>query len=775
MKKNYILFTFILFANILTTGQTIKISGKLFNASEKNIITNGVLFLNPGNKVTTTDEKGEYSFLTTPGIKHIKSQVFGYKDVTIIFEAKSDTAIDIFIEVSPIELTEVTITGDSKKNVIVTSNGSVVLTSASMRETPRLFSQPDLLKSLQVLPGVIAGKDGSSDIYVRGGNTGQNIVLANGCYFFLPGHLLGVISPYDLDFLESAELFKDYFPAELGGGASSVINLDFKKPQSDSMHTQLRLGLLSSGITFELPLKRVNWGITAGLNRGNYSIYAPVLKKLSSSNVGDFLPSNNYTFYDGFLKLSYTSLKYGNVNYLFFGNYDNGKNENKNTSRNADTLINYTDGISTGWNSMVHALQWDLPVKNTLKWKLNLNYNRLSMGRNQYMQTEKFIDGVRFYNQRTSYSFSPEINSFGFMAVLNKSGDKLSWSAGISNRIRYFSPNIIAANIFNDLETKNKFGETSRIFEPAAFVSSTIVLSRKIQLDAGLRLSGGFTDDASFIVLEPRLRLSFFTNENVSPHINYVRLSQFEHSIEGSNAGLRTMLMLPVFKNFGPEISDVYSAGFLGRINNDFVWTLDGYYKKTSGMLDYKPGASFIFDTSFDDMLERIEGRAYGLETGIIKRTGKLTGSVSYTYSKSRREWGAPEGLIWIPSNADRPHNFNLLLRYYFKKRTIFGLNWVFQSGLPATIYMHNATYGEWFETKNNIRYFDYHRLDLSIRQIVYKKRFTISIDADIYNVYNHKNTFYFKEIYDEAEKRYYFKNISLFPIMPSLTLTIKY
>jgi hypothetical protein len=192
-------------------------------------------------------------------------------------------------------------------------------------------------------------------------------------------------------------------------------------------------------------------------------------------------------------------------------------------------------------------------------------------------------------------------------------------------------------------------------------------------------------------------------------------------------------------------------------------------------MVDFKPGASFIFDTSFVDMLDKIEGRAYGIEAGIIKSSGKLTASLSYTWSRSKREWASPKGMIWIPSLADRPHNFNLALKYYFTKKTSFGLNWVYISGSPATIYMHETSYGEFFETKNNIRFFDYHRLDLSFRHTIYKRRFTILLDADIYNVYNHKNTFYFKETYDAKGNSYYFKNVFLFPVMPSLTLTIKY
>lgn len=759
-----------------TSGQSIKINGRLYDKDEDKPINRGVIFLNPGNQVTTTDLKGEYSFNCPPGSKQITTRVLGYKPEIIRFNAFADTVINIYVQVSPIELNEVTVISDSMKNVQITSRGNFIINPAVIRETPRLFSEPDLLKSFQLLPGVVPGKDGTTDIYVRGGGMGQNIVLANGCYFFLPGHLLGFVSPFDLDFLESAELYKDYFPSELGGGASSVISLDFKKPQSDSLGAQLRLGLLSSGINIEIPLKDISWDLTAGLRRGNYSIYAPLLKKIVKSDVSDYLPPNNYSFFDGYLRLSHNSSKWGNISYLFFGNYDNGKEEEKTKSQIADTLINYTNVISTGWNSMVHAFQWDFPIKNALKWKLNLNYNRLSIGREIYMQTEKFPNKYGMFEfRKDSYSFAPIINSIGSTLVIIKDGEKFSYSGGISDRLRVFSPYIIATNIINDTVKKNEFGEAIRIFEPAIFFSSSILLTEKMQFDAGLRFSGGITRDANFFVIEPRLRLAFNQDGHVSPHINYVRLSQLDHSVEGSNAGLRSMLWLPLSKNLGPEISDVLSAGFQGYFNNSFFWTIDCYYKKTSGIVDFKPGASFIFDTTFVDMLDRINGKSYGLETGILKINGKLTGSASYTYSSSKREWGAPGGMIWIPSNADRPHNFNFSMKYHFNVRTSFGLNWIYQSGAPATIYMHSTSYGELFDTKNNIRYFDYHRLDLSFRKIIYKRKYSILLDVDIYNLYNRKNTFYFKEAYDESEKRYYYKNISIFPVLPSLTLTIKY
>lgn len=770
-----ILLSLFLFNQALN-AQKIRITGTLYDKDESKVISNGAIFLSPGNQAATTDSKGSFSFITTPGPKQIRTLVLGYRPVNLRFNASSDTIINLYAQVSPFELGEVKILGDSIKEMQVTRHGGFILTPSAISEMPKLFSEPDLLKSFQLLPGVTPGKDGTSDIYVRGGTAGQNVILANGCYFFLPGHLLGIVSPFDLDFLESAEMYKDYFPSEIGGGASSVIGLSFKKPQSDSLRAQLRLGLLSSGVTVELPFKNRDWELTFGLKRGNYSIYAPLLKKIVASDVGDYLPPDNYSFYDGFLKLSHTSSKLGNISYLFFGNYDKGKIENTTNSQIGDTLTNYTEGISTGWNNMVHALQWEPPEKNKLKWRLNLNYNRLSIGRENYIRVEKSTNNSGVFDfTKTSYVFSPTINSIGSTLMFTKYNEKISYSAGVSDRLRYFDPNTYASFNHYDTLTINNFMQTAMLFEPSVFVSSTIFLTKKLQLDAGLRLSGGLTKNVNFIVAEPRLRLAYNPQGAISPHINYVRLSQFDHSVEGSNAGLRTMLWLPVSNDFGPEISDVLSTGLKGQINNDFVWTLDGYFKNIKGIVDFKPGASLIFDTTFVDLLDRIKGRAYGLEASMIKRTGTVTGSMSYTWSRSKQQWNSPEGILWIPSLADRPHNFNLALKYYLTQKTSFGLNWVYISGSPATVYMHETSYGEFFETKNNIRFFDYHRLDFSFRQTIYKRKYTILLDVDIYNVYNHKNTFYFKKVYDEQEKVYYFKNISLFPIMPSITITMRY
>lgn len=772
MNKVSLLIVLCFISITFIDGQEVSINGRLVDKEGSKQISWGFVTLNPGNQVAIVSENGEFSFTCLPGEKQIRIQVTSYKKLLLQFYAKSDTSINVNLDRLLYELNEVVITGDSLNQLQITSRGNLVINPASIRETPRLFSEPDLLKSFQLLPGVLSGREGTSDIYVRGGGIGQNIILANGCSFFLPSHLLGFISPYDLDFIERAELFKDYIPSEMGGGASSVISLDFKENHSDSLRAQLRFGLLSSGILLELPYKRNAFNLTVGLRRGNYSLYAPLLKKIVSQDVSDFLPPNKYSFYDGFINISHSSSKLGKINYLFFGNYDRQKEETRINYQFEDTLTGYTDIYSTGWNSMVHAISWRLPVENDLHWQFNLNYNRLSTGRNLFKETKTLI-GTTERLGSSRYMFSPVLNTYGSTLVVTKNCDNSVFTAGMSQSFRFFAPNIRADYNINDTVKTTAFGKVSRIYSPVIFGSSTFHLAEKIEIDLGGRLSGGFVDKTHFFVIEPRVRLSLNPFGAISPHINYVRLSQFDHSIEGSNAGLRSMLWIPMTENFGPEISDIISAGFQSHSKYNLVWSLDAYYKKIKGMLDYKSGASFIFDSSFVDIFNTVKGRAYGLEASVMKNAGNLTFSVSYTYSRSHIEWSTPEGLVWIPANSDRPHNFNLALRWHHKQKTSFGLNWVYYSGAPSTIYMHTTSYGELLDTKNNIRYFDYHRLDLSFRRIIYKRKYTIFLDLDIYNVYNRKNTFYFKEVYDNIEQRYYYKNISLFPIMPTLSLTI--
>lgn len=777
MKRAFLLSAIFICNFAILSGQTFNISGHILEEKSGTQVSGADLYLLPDGRQTFSDNLGRYSFTSGGGNKQITVRLIGFKPVTTGFNLTSDTVINISMSISPVELMEVRVTGDSVKSIERTSLGSIIVTPAAFRETPRLFSEPDLLKMIQSLPGVSFGKEGTSDFYVRGGGAGQNVIIANGCYFFLPGHLLGIVSPFDLDFLESAELYKDYIPSGIGGGASSVTGLEFRKPRTDSLTAQVRLGLISSGVILEVPFKKISLDLTAGIKRSNYSIYSSLLKKLIPDDVGDFLPPDKYSFYDSFVRLSHESVKAGRISYLFFVNYDDGTDEIKTRGQYGDTLSKNTDGIKTGWNSMIHALQWEPSVSNQYKWTLNINYNRLAIGRKVYTESESYVNstGEKLRSSGTLYSFYPAINNIGASATVSRNFDKISVSLGISDRFRSFVSNNYALINANDTETRNSFGGNDLVNETSVFISTAGRAGKKIHIDAGLRLTGIMIRDARFFTAEPRLRISYGQGSPVSPQISYVRLSQNDHAIEGSSAGLRSQLWLPLYKNIGPETSDVLSAGFRGDIKNDLTWTLDGYFKRTSGMLDFKPGASFIFDSSFVDMVERISLQAYGIEAGLIKRTGKVTGNAGYTWSRSKREWPSPEGLIRIPSAADRPHNLNISLKYHYTDNTSLGLNFVYQSGAPATIYMHETSYGEFFETKNNIRYFDYHRLDFSFRHIIHKRRFSMFIDADIYNVYNRKNTFYFKKTRNEEEGIYFYKNISLFPIMPSLSVTVNF
>ena len=755
-------------------AQTVVIRGRLLNYEDSSLVYGGVITINPDKQTSVSDEKGEFLLKTTYGRKELYTRVLGFMQVTVILNAHADTTINIFLHVDPFRIKEVTIIGDSLKSIEISKHGNIVLTRASLFEAPRYFSEPDLIKSLQSLPGVVPGKDGTTDIFVRGGSPGQNIFLTNGCYFFMPSHLLGLTSSFDLDFIEKAELIKDYFPPDIGGGASSVLKIDYRIPKADSAGLQLRVGLLTSGVIFQIPFKKASIGLTGGIKRGNYSLYAPLLKTLIDNNISDFLPPNDYSFYDSYIRLTHSSSKIGAISYVFMRNHDQGNKSSITDSRNADTLLKYETGFISSWTSQIHSLQWTLPIKGKTKWIYDMNVNKISSQREIFYKSEKYInDNTLIESNYNSYLISPEIINVGAKIFFVYTERNLTFSGGLFYRLRDFTPNIMATYIREEAHNVTKFVDGYLISEPAAFFSGNLKLSSKWFFEGGVRLSTGITDKTVFVSVEPRVRLTHESSQSFAQHLNYVRLSQFDHSLESSNVGLRSMLWIPITKDLGPEVSDVYSLGVNGRVNN-YVWSIDLYAKTMHDIVDFKSGASFLNATSINELLDKINGRAYGIETFLVKRFGKLSGNLTYTYSRSKREWYAPEGRIWIPYVADRPHNILIALKYSWKSRTSFGINWVYSSGLPATMYIHNTLYGKWFETKNNIRYPDYHRLDFSVRKIFKIKDTFINLDFDISNVYNRRNTFYLKEIYDEKRKTYIYKNVSLFPIMPSLSLSIQ-
>ena len=755
-------------------AQTTSVKGRLLSIEDSSSVYGGVVTLNPGLQTSVSNQKGEFFFGTNIGRKELTTRVLGFKPTEIVFNVKSDTTINIFLNVDPFMIKEVRILGDSIKSIERSEHGNIILTRASLHEAPRYFSEPDLIKSIQSLPGVVPGKDGTTDIFVRGGSPGQNVFLVNGCYFFLPSHLLGLTSSFDLNFIDKTELIKDYFPSDIGGGASSVVKIDYREARSDSAGLQLRLGLLTSGLTFQIPFKKAGLRITGGIKRGNYSIYAPLLKTLLDKNVSDFLPPNDYSFYDSYIRITQSSKKFGAFSYVFMNNHDNGSNSSTTDSRNADTLLTSETGFISSWTSQLHALQWNLPVEGKTKWIFDLNFNEIYVQKENFLRSEKYInDNTLIESKYNSYRFSPEVINIGSKIFFVHTDSIFEFSGGVYYRFRDFRPNIMATDFRDETTSVTEFVNGYLISEPAAFIGGNLKLPKGWSLECGVRLSSGITEKTWFVIPEPRIRMTHETSKSFSQHINYVRLSQFDHSLESSNVGLRSMLWIPVSKEFGPEVSDVYSCGVNGQVKN-YVWSVDLYLKTMHGMVDFKPGASFLYATSINDLLDKISGKSYGVETFLVKRIGRLTGNFTYTYSRSKREWFAPEGRIWIPSVADRPHNINIAIKYFWKSKTSFGLNWVYSSGLPATIYIHNTMYGKWFETKNNIRYPDYHRLDFSMRRIFKIKNTFINLDLDISNVYNRRNTFYLKEVFDETRKTFIYKNVSLFPIMPSISLSFQ-
>jgi hypothetical protein len=770
------IFAIIFLLNINSAlSQTINISGKIYDAENKVPIEGCHVKINPDNVTVISRSDGTFNKSCKAGVKSLYVSIIGYTSLNINLFCKHDTVINIELQNVTYQLKSIYVVEDIARSIQFTKHGNIIIEPSAIKEFPHLFSEPDMMKSIQLLPGVNTGREGSSELFVRGGGSGQNVILSNGCYFFQPDHLLGLVSTFDLDFIDRSELIKDYFPSELGGGASSIIKVDYKGQKVDSFNIRLRLGLITSGITSSIPIRKLNLTISGGIKLSNYSFYSSLLKKTLNKEIVDFLPPDDYKFYDSYLRIFYEPPRLGNLSYLFLNSHDYGNQIAEYKNHNADTIKITRDELKIGWKSSVHALEWNLPLRNNNKILYDININQLTYQRCISLINENYKNEDELISQEIKRSeFSPVILNLGTSLVFNHK-KILNYTFGFSYRFRDFNQNIIVTDFSNSSFIENNLTSQENISESSIFINTEFPVSKVVGLDAGLRLSSAFLSNDKFLILEPRLRLTFNLANNHSFHLNFNKLSQFDHSIESSSIGLRTIMWKPVTSKFGPEISNIFSGGFIGQPRKKFQYSIEGYYKMISGMVDFKPGASLLFNSSPEDLFDKVKGRSYGIETYLAKIKGKLSGNISYTYSRSLREWESPSGLIWISSGADRPHNFILMAKYQVAKNTKFGFYWTYITGLPATLSLHSTIFGQWFETKNNIRFPDYHRLDLSLRQTFNFKWFKMLIDIDIYNLYNRKNTFYLKRIQSDQTGTNIYKNISLFPIMPTLSLTLNY
>ncbi len=753
-QKNYILNGIVKSASSGETliGATVKVNGSAILA-------------------TSSNTYGFYSLTLPDGKYQIEVSYIGYstliKEITLKEHTKEDFNLEEFNNLNEVVITSIR----RNENLIKAQMGVEKLNIRDVQNVPVLFGEKDILKTLQLLPGVKSAGEGNSGFYVRGGATDQNLILLDEAPVYNASHLLGFFSTFNSDAIKDVTLYKGGMPAQYGGRLSSVLDVRMNDGNKKEITFEGGIGLISSRLKIE----------------------GPFVKDKSS-----FMISGRRTYADAFLALAPDTSLRGNT--LYF--YDlNAKANYQLNERNTIYISGYFGrdklGLSNtfgfNWGNATGTLRLNHLFSNRL-----FSNTSLIMSKYDY-QIENLLSGSEFKVSSSIKDFNLK-QDFSF-ALANTHELKFGFE-GIHHTI---SPGQISSPVsssVNELKIESRKG-----LELAAYVSDSYNLSDQIKLVYGLRISsfsvlGGstyktFKPDGeeltsvfykngkfvkTFVNLEPRISASFQLDDTKSIKGSYARNVQNLHLMSNSTATSPTDLYIMNSLSTKPELADQVSIGYFNNFkDNNYEFSAEVYYKSMQNQIEYRNGTDLRGNQNVEADLVYGKGRAFGLELFLKKKYGKFNGWIGYTLSKTERQFDLVNDGNWFNAKQDKPHDISVVGIYKAGKRWIFSSTFVYSTGsavtFPIAKYNLDGQTVFYYGERNGNRTPDFHRLDVSATlEGKLNKKFKSSWNFGIYNLYNRKNPFSidFKNNPDNSSQTQAFQT-SLFGIIPSVTWNFKF
>ncbi len=658
---------------------------------------------------------------------------------------------------------------DKRKNVQGTQMGFVELPVENVKKLPALLGEVDILKALQLLPGIMSSGEGTSGFYVRGGGADQNLVLLDEAVVYNTGHLLGFFSVFNADAIKNTTLIKGGIPANYGGRISSVVDVQMKEGNNRRYQVDGGIGLISSRLTIQGPIRKEESSfIVSGRRTYLVDLIQPLLDD------GDFAGSNYY-FYDLNAKFNTRLTKRDKI---FLSGYF-GRDVLKFRQENRDFRFDLPYGNQTA------TLRWNHLFSDKMFMNLSAIYNDYKF--NFDGEQEDFVigvfSGVRDWNFKLDFDYFPD--------------PRHNFKFGINYTYHKMSPNIAnATNGETEFETSfdPKYSQ-----ELAAYVLDDFRINEKWAVNTGLRLTyfsqlGPYTskiDGRSFgkfeVVkpyygIEPRLNVKYAVNPNLSIKSSVMWANQFVHLVSNSSSTLPTDIWVPSTEIVQPQKGLQIATGVFKNFKEGQVETsVEVFYKDLDNQLDYRDDFVQDFSSEEEDAFVAGIGRAYGAEFFVRKSSGNLTGWIGYTLSKSERSFDAIENGRWYSTSYDRRHDLSVVANYTLSPKVELGANFIYGSGRYFTpyssFYFIEGNISPEYGPRNSAQLEAYHRLDISLTytpKALSSKNYKSSWTFSVYNIYNRKNPFFI--YYDDTVDRNAgtaqleaFK-VTIFPIIPSIT-----
>ncbi|WP_236631048.1 TonB-dependent receptor [Zobellia sp. OII3] len=738
---------------------------------------------------TTTNDYGFFSLTLPEGNHEVIISYIGYGNEKRQINLSEDQILSIALKPSTQNLEEVVVTADERiKESKVTQMSKVQINPADIQDIPALLGEKDAMKTLQLMPGIQGGSEGSSGFFVRGGTPDQNLIILDDAVVYNSNHLFGFFSVFNGDAIKSVEAFKGGFPARFGGRLSSVIKLDMKDGNKEKLSGKVNIGLISSSALLEGP---INKGKTSFIASGRRTYADIMARPFIDSEKGN---RTGYYFTDFNFKIHHI---FSPKDKLFWSNYFG-------QDKFYDNSV-YEDG-----DRDKSRLQWG-NITSTLRWNHQFN-NKLFSNTSLIFSNYKFKILIEedFEDQKYEFKSSSGINDYTLKTDFDYyPNSQHTIRFGANATIHNFTPQrLLLKDEFNPNIDKE---QELNSFEGAVYVEDDWKLTDKLSLSPGLRLSYFNYKDKHYVNPEPRLALSYNMKTDLAFKASYSRMNQYIHLLSSSGIGLPTDLWVSSTDNIKPQTSQHFAVGVAKDFfDKDYSITLEGYYKTLDDVIAYKEGASFLAiddletgkNSNWEENITSGQGWAYGAEILLRKQTGPLTGWLGYTLSWSERQFDELNLGQKFYDRYDRRHDISLVGIYKPNEKITLSGTWVLSTGNNYTLpnqqhianpvdfpiintgVYNNYTGMENFTTqRNNFRGETSHRLDLGVQFHKKKKKDRERIwGFSLYNAYARKNPFIYtidnkdNDSYDpDAPIEKQLTRTSVLILIPSINYTFKF
>jgi hypothetical protein len=760
------------------------LSGYVKDAATEKPLSNITVRIQNKNISSVTNGDGYFTMQVPSGINHIETESLNHVKTTKSLMVYDNGRIDLYIKENINDLDEVIVKGKANKNVREAITGVSTIDIEGIKNVPLVLGERDIFRIAATLPGIKTTGEGSAGYNVRGGKDDQNLILVDNAVLYNSSHFLGFFSAVNPYTTSKVDIYKGSIPAQYGGRLSSVFDIMSKKGSQDKLTGEGGIGIVTSNLTISTPIIKDKSSLLVGI-RGTYSEW--ILKSLKNES----LQNSQAAFYDGTIKYNHQINKNNTFESTFYYSHDT-------FNISSDSTYKYSNRLFTAkWDHSFDNKNKAAVVFTNSQYKFNIEY--LPVGTNAFdygyklNESQLLLNLKYLHNEKHSFNYGVSTKLYnidpGHLNPSNPESTRIP--INIQDEKALESAVYIADNYTINNKILLNFGlrysyyaalgpSTQSIYQENAPINNTTVASTKTYANNEvIKTYGGF---------EPRVALRYLIKDDLSIKASYDKTFQYIHLLTSNT----TQTPLDAWKlsdlNIKPQEAQQFSLGLFKNIKNDLLEiSLEGYYKRSQNLLDYKVGGELVLKEEIETQLLQGEGKAYGIELLLRKQIGKLNGWLGYTYSRSfiKLDSEFNEEKVnngeYFPTNFDKPHEVSAVLNYKLTKRYSVSSNFIYQSGRPitypiGTYYFGNANY-TLYSDRNKFRIPDYYRLDIGLNiegNHKIKKLAHSFWNISIYNVLGRNNPYSIYFVTQEGKIKGYKTSIFAMPI-PSITYNFKF